>query len=145
MRPELFTAFGMTRPTLKEISLQFNHKRVPRRFCKALPVFPKAPESNLEINLFGHEGVEAAFDFFETGPAARPLAFAVETFLLPSANGGRKLRPCAFTSKEMDILLTWNCRHIANVAIQQRLRRLAEQNGYTLPSLGTPEEFMSDL
>jgi len=45
----------------------------------------------------------------------------------------------------MDILLTWNCRHIANVAIQQRLRRLAEQNGYTLPSLGTPEEFMSDL
>ncbi len=46
---------------------------------------------------------------------------------------------------EMDILLTWNCRHIANVAIQQRLRRLAEQNGYTLPSLATPEEFMSDL
>ena len=49
------------------------------------------------------------------------------------------------TVHEMDILLTWNCRHIANVAIQQRLRRLAEQNGYTLPSLATPEEFMSDL
>jgi len=45
----------------------------------------------------------------------------------------------------MDILLTWNWRHIANVAIQQRLRRLAEQSGYTLPSLATPEEFMSDL
>ena len=46
---------------------------------------------------------------------------------------------------EMEVLLTWNCRHIANVAIQQRLRRLVEQNGYTLPSLATPEEFMSDL
>ena len=44
----------------------------------------------------------------------------------------------------LDVLLTWNCRHIANVAIQQRLRRLAEQSGYTLPSLATPEEFMND-
>ena len=49
------------------------------------------------------------------------------------------------TVHEMDILLTWNCRHIANGAIQQRLRQLARLKGYTLPSLATPEEFMNDL
>lgn len=65
--------------------------------------------------------------------------------LLPATADGDAAHIALATVHEMDILLTWNCRHIANVAIQQRLRRLVEQNGYTLPSLATPEEFMSDL
>ena len=65
--------------------------------------------------------------------------------LLPATADGDAAHIALATVHELDILLTWNCRHIANVAIQQRLRRLAEQNGYTLPSLATPEEFMSDL
>jgi hypothetical protein len=40
----------------------------------------------------------------------------------------------------MDILLTWNCRHIANAAIQTHLRRLVEKSDYALPELCTPEE-----
>src|SRR5215203_5567293 len=39
-----------------------------------------------------------------------------------------------------DILLTWNCRHIANAVIVGRLRRLGEAHGYTLPEIYTPEE-----
>jgi len=65
--------------------------------------------------------------------------------LLPAWADGDAAHIALATVHEMDILLTWNCRHIANVAIQQRLRRLAEQGGYTLPSLATPEELMSDL
>ena len=65
--------------------------------------------------------------------------------LLPASADGDAAHIAIATVHGMDILLTWNCRHIANVAIQQRLRRLAEQNGYTLPALATPEEFMSDL
>ena len=41
---------------------------------------------------------------------------------------------------EMDLLLRWNCRHIANAAIQARLRKLAEAAGFTLPVICTPEE-----
>jgi hypothetical protein len=47
------------------------------------------------------------------------------------------------TAYNMDILLTWNCRHIANAVIQGRLRQLAEENGLFLPLLVTPEEFMT--
>ena len=65
--------------------------------------------------------------------------------LLPVSADGDAAHIAIATVHGMDILLTWNCRHIANVAIQQRLRRLAEQSGYTLPALATPEEFMSDL
>lgn len=49
------------------------------------------------------------------------------------------------TLHRMDILLSWNCRHIANAAIQPRLRRLAEAGGYTLPVICTPEELMEEL
>ena len=45
---------------------------------------------------------------------------------------------------EMDILLSWNCRHIANAAIQARLRRLANVAGLTLPEICTPEELMEN-
>jgi hypothetical protein len=40
----------------------------------------------------------------------------------------------------MDILLSWNCRHIANAAIQPRLRKLADAAGFVLPVICTPEE-----
>ncbi len=45
---------------------------------------------------------------------------------------------------KMDILLSWNCRHIANAAIQARLRKLAESVGITLPVICTPEELMEN-
>lgn len=44
------------------------------------------------------------------------------------------------TVHEMDILLTWNCRHIANAFIQGRLRKFAEKAGFNLPVICTPEE-----
>ena len=44
------------------------------------------------------------------------------------------------TVHEVDVLLTWNCRHIANAAIIKQLRDLAARHGYELPVLCTPEE-----
>ena len=49
------------------------------------------------------------------------------------------------TVHEMDILLSWNCRHIANAAIQARLRRLVEKSGFALPVLCTPDELTGEL
>jgi hypothetical protein len=46
------------------------------------------------------------------------------------------------TVHEMDILLSWNCRHIANAAIQARLRKSAQAAGFILPVICTPEELM---
>jgi hypothetical protein len=49
------------------------------------------------------------------------------------------------TVHEMDILLSWNCRHIANATIQARLRRLVERSGFALPVLCTPDELTGEL
>jgi hypothetical protein len=45
---------------------------------------------------------------------------------------------------ELDILLSWNCRHIANAAIQARLRKLVDASGFTLPVICTPEELLEN-
>ena len=42
----------------------------------------------------------------------------------------------------IDILLTWNWRHIANASIVGRLRRFVEKQGHTLPEIYTPDELM---
>jgi hypothetical protein len=39
-------------------------------------------------------------------------------------------------------LLTWNCRHIANAEIERRLAGVAEDLGYSLPAICTPEQLM---
>jgi hypothetical protein len=49
------------------------------------------------------------------------------------------------TVHEMDVPLSWNCRHIANAAIQAPLRRLAEKSGLALPVLCTPDELSGEL
>lgn len=41
-------------------------------------------------------------------------------------------------------MLTWNCRHIANATIQQRLRKVAEAGGFTLPVICTPEKLLEN-
>jgi predicted nucleic acid-binding protein len=40
----------------------------------------------------------------------------------------------------MDYLLTWNCKHIHNVAIIRHIERLCERLGYTCPIICTPDD-----
>jgi len=42
----------------------------------------------------------------------------------------------------VDILLTWNCRHIANAQIMKEMREVVQKCGYELPILCTPEELL---
>jgi hypothetical protein len=44
----------------------------------------------------------------------------------------------------IDVLLTWNCRHIANAAIMKELGAIVAGCGYELPILCTPEELLGD-
>ncbi len=42
----------------------------------------------------------------------------------------------------MDFLLTWNCRHIANAAIVEKLRDICDREGFPAPVICTPHELM---
>ncbi len=40
----------------------------------------------------------------------------------------------------VDFLLTWNCKHIANIIIQRRIAKVCRELGYSLTGICTPEE-----
>ena len=44
----------------------------------------------------------------------------------------------------MDFLLTWNCRHIANATILRHLAELLWRQGYELPVICTPNELLGN-
>ena len=46
------------------------------------------------------------------------------------------------TLHHVDFLLTWNCRHIANPMIQEKIAVYLEQLGLFLPIICTPEELL---
>ncbi len=48
------------------------------------------------------------------------------------------------TAQGMDFPLTWNCRHIANAEVVERLEAVCLELGYRTPVLCTPEQLMGD-
>jgi predicted nucleic acid-binding protein len=49
------------------------------------------------------------------------------------------------TVHQMDYLVTWNCKHIANAQIYKTLRNIAAANNYELPIICTPEELLGEF
>jgi hypothetical protein len=62
--------------------------------------------------------------------------------LLPQRAADDSLHIAVATVHQMDFLLTWNCKHIANAVIMKELRQLVGQQGYELPTIATPEELL---
>lgn len=46
------------------------------------------------------------------------------------------------TVNEIDYLLTWNCRHIANAAVRGKIEETCRAQGLRAPVICTPEELM---
>ena len=77
--------------------------------------------------------------------AAESLADEVlQSGLLPATADGDAAHIALANTHGLDILLTWNCRHIANAAIVGRLRHLVATQGHKLPEIYTPEEFLGE-
>jgi hypothetical protein len=73
---------------------------------------------------------------------AEDLALAfVDSGIIPTTADRDALHIALAATHRMDILLSWNCRHIVNASIQVRLRRFAAGRNVQLPLLCTPAEF----
>ncbi len=44
----------------------------------------------------------------------------------------------------VDFLLTWNCKHLANAQIAKRIALVCQRLGYRMPIICTPEELMGE-
>ena len=45
---------------------------------------------------------------------------------------------------DMDYLLTWNYRHLANAEMRRAVRTLLEHEGWPVPAICLPEELLGD-
>lgn len=43
---------------------------------------------------------------------------------------------------KMDYLVTWNCTHIANATLRGRIESICAANGFTAPTICTPQELL---
>ena len=69
----------------------------------------------------------------------------LDSGLLPTDTDRDAAHIALATVHAMDVLLSWNCRHIANAAIQARLRELAAKLDLKLPVLCTLDELTGEL
>ena len=64
--------------------------------------------------------------------------------LLPKQAAADAAHLALATVRDMDILLTWNCRHLANAFILVQVNRFLRMMGYETPVVCTPNELMGD-
>ena len=46
---------------------------------------------------------------------------------------------------EMDFLVTWNCKHIANAVTMPKIYETCRRNGFRCPLICTPEQLMKEV
>lgn len=47
-------------------------------------------------------------------------------------------------ANDIDYLLTWNCKHLANAQIIRKISIVCNNEGFNMPVICTPEELMGD-
>ena len=68
----------------------------------------------------------------------------MQSRLLPPRAARDAIHIAVSAIHQVDILLTWNCKHIANAAIMKELTAVVIDCGYELPVICTPEELLGD-
>jgi len=87
----------------------------------------------------------AGIPFLDLNEQVRALARKlISSGILPSVAGRDAFHIAAAGVHRMDFLLTWNCKHIANPFIAERLLACFSEAGVHLPVICTPEQFLTD-
>ena len=82
-------------------------------------------------------------DVLETTEEARGLADAlIQAHALPEKARTDALHVAMAAIREADVLLTWNCRHIANPVMLPKIYSTLEKAGYKCPAIATPLQLL---
>ena len=68
----------------------------------------------------------------------------VERKIIPKKAAEDGLHIAIATIHNVDYLLTWNCKHIANPEIQRNIVQYLDEIGLYLPFICTPEELLGE-
>jgi len=77
----------------------------------------------------------------EASDLARVL---VATGLVPAIASPDAVHIALASVHQIDFLVTWNFKHIANPHIRERMRATINETGYRMPVMCSPEELLND-
>ena len=122
----------------------WNHHRMSFELCTSQVVLGEAAAGDSDAaqrRLSFLDGLP----LLEISPQADDLAEAILASGLLPAKAMRDAAHIAVSSvAKVDILLTWNCRHIANATIMRELSELIARHGFQMPLLCTPLELLEE-
>ncbi len=80
-----------------------------------------------------------------SSPAAETLTDAImKARVLPAKALPDAAHIAVATVHEIDYLLTWNCKHLANAQISRRIQEICQMRGFEMPLICTPEELLEE-
>lgn len=98
-----------------------------------------------------HNAARRRLDALEDLPILEPgrdsvllTNLLVEKSIVPVEYVNDALHVAIAAINGIEFLVTWNCKHLANAAIRNRLGSLVEDFGYESPVICTPEELMEE-
>jgi len=77
-------------------------------------------------------------------PIEQIVSIYVQHHLMPGKDLGDAYHLAIASYYEVDYLLTWNCRHLANVNKQEHIETVNKQIGLKVPRLITPDSLFSE-
>ena len=81
----------------------------------------------------------------EITPEVRKVAkIYIERLLMPNDADGDALHLALVSVHEIDVLLTWNCKHLANPNKLRHISRLNTELGLMVPLVTTPLNYLSE-
>lgn len=76
--------------------------------------------------------------------AAKLARLLVSAGLVPAIAAPDAVHIALASVHQIDFLVTWNFKHIANPHIRERLRAKINDSGYRMPVMCSPEELLND-
>jgi len=102
----------------------------------------KASLGDTEMSRHRSEAL-AGLTVLEVEDSARELARAILVErLLPPVAASDAIHAVVAAQNSVNILLTWNCRHLANPHLLAKLRAFMAAHGLVLPEICTPIEIV---
>ncbi len=107
-------------------------------------VYEEAEKGNREKVIARLRMMSAAMQVEGKGAAIDKLSADLMTsHAIPETENTDAEHIATASVRGMDVLLTWNCRHLANPRTLPRTVSVVARAGYECPAILTPEEFLS--
>ena len=136
--PESVSRMHWTRQWWAEFGPQFELLTSPAVILELRQGSTEKTEERLELI--------SAFDLLDiTDDVEQIVATYIERLVMPSDPGGDALHLAITSYHGLDVLLTWNCRHLANPNKMEHIRAVNRELGLAMPLITTPLNYVGGV